>query len=53
MLVEPTRSQKRTVTVLRSSAPARASSGVPQAGQKRASSSLSLPQLGQASIERV
>ncbi len=52
MAVEPVRSQKTTVIVLRCSrAGAAASSGVPQAEQKRASSAFSRPQLGQAPIQ--
>ena len=51
MAVEPVRSQKTTLMVLRCSrAGASASSGAPQAEQKRASSAFSLPQLGQATM---
>ena len=47
--VEPVTSQNTTVTVLRYLAFAgAASSGAPQAEQKRASSAFSLPQLGQS-----
>jgi hypothetical protein len=49
--VEPTRSQKRTVTTLRCArATSVAESGAPQALQKLAPSGFSCPQLGQGTI---
>ena len=53
--VNPTRSTKRTETILRSSALDRGASSiaVPQAQQNRARSGFSSPHLGQAGIHRV